>query len=43
MVLQYIKEMSIDDFEFLSVLGKGSYSWVYKVRRNDNNKVYALK
>ena len=34
---------AIANFQFLSILGKGSYSWVYKVRRKDNKQFYALK
>ncbi|CAI2358844.1 unnamed protein product [Moneuplotes crassus] len=39
---------SFANFKFLSVLGKGSYSQVYKVRRKlensaDNQQIYALK
>jgi len=35
--------MSIDNFEFINLLGKGSYSNVYKVRRKDDDVFYALK
>ena len=34
---------TINSFKFLSILGKGSYSWVYKVKRKDNQQIYALK
>ncbi len=35
--------MSIKDFEILSVLGKGAYGSVYKVKRFTDNKIYAMK
>jgi NIMA (never in mitosis gene a)-related kinase len=35
--------MSIKDFELLSKLGEGAYSTVYKVRRLEDNGIYALK
>lgn len=35
--------MSINDFVVLSKIGHGSFAQVYKVRRLDDNKVYALK
>jgi NIMA (never in mitosis gene a)-related kinase len=35
--------MSIKDFEILSVLGKGAYGSVYKVRRFTDSKIYAMK
>ena len=34
---------SIRDFVPLSKLGEGTYSTVYKVRRNTDQQVYALK
>ena len=33
----------MDDFQILSKLGEGAYSTVYKVKRNIDNQVYALK
>ena len=33
----------IKDFQILSKLGEGAYSSVYKVKRNVDNKEYALK
>ena len=35
--------MSLSDFEFLSKLGEGAYSTVFKVRRISDNTLYALK
>ena len=34
---------SLNDFEILMVLGKGSFSTVFKVRSKINNKIYAMK
>ena len=34
---------SIRDFVPLSKLGEGTYSTVYKVRRNTDHQIYALK
>lgn len=31
------------DFVILTKIGDGAYSEVYKVRRNSDNKIYALK
>ena len=31
------------DFEIISKLGSGSFSIVYKARRKEDNKIYALK
>jgi len=33
----------MDGFEIISELGDGTYSVVYKVRRKEDNKIYALK
>jgi NIMA (never in mitosis gene a)-related kinase len=35
--------MSLDNFEILSKLGDGAYSVVYKVRRKEDSRTYALK
>lgn len=37
------KPMTIDDFELLKVIGKGSFGKVMQVKKKDTNKVYALK
>ena len=33
----------MDGFEILEKLGDGAYSVVYKVRRKEDSKIYALK
>lgn len=37
------KPLSIDDFDLLKVIGKGSFGKVMQVRKKDTNKIYALK
>ncbi|KAJ3033088.1 hypothetical protein HDV00_006732 [Rhizophlyctis rosea] len=37
------KPMSIDDFDLLKVLGKGSFGKVMQVRKKDTNRIYAMK
>ena len=37
------RALSVDDFELLKVIGKGSFGKVMQVRKKDTNKVYALK
>ena len=36
-------KMSIDDFSILKVIGKGSYGKVLLVKKNNDQKVYAMK
>ena len=36
-------KLSVDDFELLSVVGKGSFGKVMQVRKKDTNKIYAMK
>jgi serine/threonine protein kinase len=36
-------KISIDDFSILTVIGKGSYGKVLLVKKNDDQKVYAMK
>lgn len=43
MINQTISKTTINDFEILSELGKGSFGFVYKVRRKSDYKIYALK
>ncbi len=40
---QTIYKTTINDFEIISELGKGSFGYVYKVRRHSDYKIYALK
>lgn len=35
--------MSLENFEEIESIGKGSYSVVHKVKRNTDGKIYALK
>lgn len=35
--------MSLKDFQILTKLGDGAYSTVYKVLRNEDSHIYALK
>ena len=37
------KKMTVNDFTTLKVIGKGSYGKVLLVKKNDDNKVYAMK
>ena len=37
------KPLTIDDFELLTVVGKGSFGKVMQVRKKDTNQIYALK
>ena len=36
-------DSSMNDFKIEKILGKGSFSTVYLVRRKEDNKIYALK
>jgi serum/glucocorticoid-regulated kinase 2 len=36
-------KLTIDDFELLKVVGKGSFGKVMQVRKKDTNRIYALK
>lgn len=36
-------KVSVDDFDLLKVLGKGSFGKVMMVRKKDTQKIYALK
>ena len=35
--------MSIEDFDLLKVIGKGSFGKVMQVRKKDSNRIYAMK
>lgn len=35
--------MTIDDFELITVIGKGSFGKVMQVRKHDTSRIYALK
>ena len=35
--------MTIDDFDLLKVIGKGSFGKVMQVRKKDSNRIYAMK
>lgn len=37
------KQVSIDDFTLITVLGKGSYAKVVLVKKKDNGKIFAMK
>ncbi|GMM30741.1 serine/threonine protein kinase [Martiniozyma asiatica (nom. inval.)] len=37
------KQLTIDDFELLQVIGKGSFGKVMQVKKKDTGKIYALK
>lgn len=37
------KHLTIDDFDLLKVIGKGSFGKVMQVRKKDSKKIYALK
>ena len=38
-----MSKISIDDFHFLKVLGKGSFGEVYLVEKKNANHLYAMK
>ncbi len=37
------KKITTDDFELLTVVGKGSFGKVMQVRKKDNGRIYAMK
>lgn len=41
--IEYKQEISIKDFEFINLIGKGAYGRVYLVRRKLTEDVYAMK
>jgi len=38
-----VEKVGIDDFELMSVIGKGSFGRVIQVRKKDTGKIYAMK
>jgi serine/threonine protein kinase len=42
-IMQEQSDTRLDQFNMLSVIGKGSYAKVMLVRKKDNHKLYALK
>ena len=43
MGFKFNKKLTVNDFEFLKVVGKGSFGKVMQVKKNDDGKIYALK
>ena len=41
--MKIFKNSVIEDFDILNILGSGSFSKVYKVRRKSDNQFYAMK
>jgi len=39
----YGQSLSVDDFELITVIGKGSFGKVMQVRKRDTSRIYALK
>ena len=39
----YGQSLTIDDFELMTVVGKGSFGKVLQVRKRDTSRIYALK
>jgi len=37
------KEVGMEDFDLLKVIGKGSFGKVFQVRKKDNKKIFAMK
>ena len=37
------KEICLDDFELLKVLGKGAFGKVFLAQKRDSKKMYAIK
>lgn len=37
------KSLSVEDFEFLKMIGKGTFGRVFQVRKKDTKRIYAMK
>ena len=35
--------VSVEDFEILAVIGRGSFGKIYKAKLKNNNKIFAIK
>lgn len=42
-LLQNTEKVGLDDFEFLKVIGRGSFGKVMQVRKKDTGQIYAMK
>uniref|UniRef100_A0A6A7G348 non-specific serine/threonine protein kinase n=1 Tax=Hirondellea gigas TaxID=1518452 RepID=A0A6A7G348_9CRUS len=42
-LLQNTEKVGLDDFEFLKVIGRGSFGKVMQVRKKDTGEIYAMK
>ena len=40
---KFHRKLTVNDFEFLKVVGKGSFGKVMMVRKRDDQKIYAMK
>ena len=38
-----VKNISIDDFQLMKVIGRGSFGKVYMAKKKDNHQIYAIK
>lgn len=38
-----LSQVNVDDYEFLNIIGEGSYGQVWKCRKKDTDKIFALK
>lgn len=36
-------KISIDDFQLIKVIGRGTFGKVFMVRKKDNTQIYAMK
>ena len=42
-IFEQSKSLTLEDFSMISVIGKGSFAKVILVKKNDSNKLFALK